>query len=59
MPTYRLYKLDQAGKYDTSEGLEAADDSAALVMARAVGHPFTCELWLARRLVGRFMPARY
>lgn len=56
MPTYRLYKLDKAGKYDVSEELNAADDAEAMVRARAMGHPFPCEVWLARRLVGRFAP---
>ena len=56
MPTYRLYRLDEAGKCDRSEGIEAADDSQAMMLARAVGHPFTCEVWLERRLVGRFRP---
>jgi len=56
MPTYRLYKLDEAGKYDISEQLTAADDAEAMMLARAMEHPFLCELWLARRLVGRFRP---
>lgn len=56
MPTYRLYKLDKAGKYDVSEGLDAPDDMEAMRLARAKEHPFMCEVWLARRLVGRFMP---
>ena len=56
MPTYRLYKLDEAGKFDGSEALEAADDTEAMMLARAMEHPFTCEVWLARRLVGRFRP---
>ena len=56
MPTYRLYKLDQAGKYNVSEQLDASDDSEAMKLARAMEHPFMCEVWLARRLVGRFTP---
>ena len=59
MPTYRLYKLDEAGKFDRSEGLEAANDSEAMRLARATGHSFACEVWLERHLVGRFMPFRY
>ena len=55
MPTYRLYKLDEAGKFNTSEGLQAADDTEAMTMARAVAHPFACEVWLARRLIGRVL----
>lgn len=56
MPRYQLYKLDEAGKFDTSQGLDAADDMEAMMLARAVEHPFMCEVWLARRLVGRFRP---
>ena len=56
MPTYRLYRLDEAGKFDRSEGIEAADDSQAMMLARAMEHPFICEVWLERRLVGRFRP---
>jgi hypothetical protein len=56
MPTYRLYKLDKAGKYDVSEELDAADDMEAMTLARAMEHPHLCEVWLARRLVGRFTP---
>ena len=53
MPTYRLYKLDIFGKFATSEELVAADDDAALITVRALRHPQVCELWLARRLIGR------
>ena len=53
MPTYRLYKLDEAGKFNNSEGLEASDDVEAMRLARAADHPFACEVWLARRLIGR------
>lgn len=54
MPTYRLFKLDEAGKFAAAEALEAADDDAAMKTARATGHAFVCEVWLERRLVGRF-----
>jgi len=53
MPTYRLYKLDLSGKFESSEELVAADDDAALHSVRASRHPQVCELWLARRLIGR------
>ena len=56
LTTYRVYKLDEAGKYNVSEQLEADNDSEAMMLARAMEHPFTCEVWLARRLVGRFRP---
>jgi hypothetical protein len=55
MPTYRLFKLDYAGKYAAGEEMNALDDDEAMKQARAVGHAFTCELWLGRRLVGRIV----
>jgi len=55
MPTYRLFKLNEAGKYADREEMDADDDDQAMVRARAVGHAFTCELWLGRRLVGRIV----
>ena len=57
MPTYRLNLLDLSGKFASSETLEAADDDAALKAVRASRHPFVCELWLARRLIGRIAAA--
>ena len=53
MPTYRLYKLDLSGKYESTEELVASDDDAALNSVRALRHPHVCELGLARRLIGR------
>jgi hypothetical protein len=55
MPTYRLYKLDEAGKFAAGEEMEAPDDEEAMVMAGASGHAFACELWLEGRLVGRIV----
>jgi hypothetical protein len=57
MPSYRLYRLDVAGKFTSSEELEATDDDAALIAARALRHPYMCEVWLARRLIGRVASA--
>jgi hypothetical protein len=56
MPTYRLHKLDETGKFDSSERLDATDDAEAMKLARAIEHHNMCEVWLARRLVGRFSP---
>lgn len=55
MPTYRLYKLDAAGKFAAAEALDAPDDDEAMKTARAAGHIHTCEVWLARRLIGRVL----
>lgn len=53
MPVYTLYGLDQAGKIERSEPLEANDDREALEAARALERPYDCELWLRTRIVGR------
>lgn len=55
MPTYRLYKLDEAGKFAAAEALEASDDDEAMKTARTTGHAFASEVWLARRLIGRVL----
>ena len=57
MPTYRLYKLDLSGKFESSEEMQAADDAAAFDAVRVSSHPCICELWLARRLIGRVSAA--
>lgn len=55
MPTYRLSKLDEAGKLSTSEQFEAPDDDEAMKSARAAGYRYECQVWLARRLIGRVL----
>jgi hypothetical protein len=56
MASYRLYCLDRQGKITSAEWLEAADDAAALVAARALGKPMACELWLRDRMIDRIEP---
>lgn len=55
MPTYRLHKLDAFGKFQSSETIEADDDIEAVKTVRAGTHAGVCEIWLARRLVGRIL----
>ena len=55
MPTYRLSKLNAAGKFSTSEPFQAPDDDEAMRSARAAGHGCECQVWLARRLIGRVL----
>jgi hypothetical protein len=55
MPTYRLFKMDQFGKFASSEALDAFDDDEALKAVRDAGHSCDCEVWLLRRLVGRIL----
>lgn len=52
MPSYRLYRLDGAGKISTGDWIEADSDDDALRQAeeRAGGGSF--ELWERQRLVG-------
>lgn len=51
MPSYRLYRLDDAGKIVRADWLEADADEAALRQARdrMDGTPF--ELWDRNRLI--------
>ena len=59
MPTYRLHKLNEAGKYGPgTEEIDASDDDDAMHKARASGHAFACEVWLGRRLIGRVVAPR-
>jgi hypothetical protein len=49
--TYRLYRLDGAGRIDGADWLEAADDAEACRMASARHPSGKYELWEGRRLV--------
>ena len=54
MPTYRLHKLNEAGKYGAgTQEIQASDDYEAMDRARA--EAFACEVWLGRRLIGRIV----
>ena len=57
MPSYRLYRLDGAGKIVSAEWVEAADDESAVKHARARELPVICEMWDRNRLVARILPA--
>ena len=58
LASYRLYRLDGAGKIATAEWLEAADDAEARGRARALDLACTCEVWDRQRLVARIEPER-
>ena len=58
LPSYRLYRLDGAGKIVSAEWVEAADDDAAAEHARDRELPVTCEMWQRDRLVARIEPRR-
>lgn len=53
MPSYRLYRLDGAGKITTAEWIDGDHDDHALENARARCKVGAFELWDRDRLVGR------
>jgi hypothetical protein len=53
VPTYRLYRLDGAGRISAAEWIDAADDEQALSTARAQSKSGGYELWDKQRLVHR------
>lgn len=58
LPSYRLYRLDGAGKIVSAEWVEASDDAAAEKHARDRDLPVTSEIWERNRLVARIEPQR-
>jgi hypothetical protein len=55
LPTYRLYRLDGAGKITAADWIEADDDAGATRQAQeqAASSGGFYELWERNRLVGR------
>lgn len=53
LPTYRLYRLDGAGRISGAEWLEAADDDEARSRARTEFSSGRYELWERYRLIER------
>ncbi|MGZ2411681.1 hypothetical protein ACUXST_001078 [Sphingomonas sp. F9_3S_D5_B_2] len=58
LPSYRLYRLDGAGKIVSAEWVEASSDAEAEQHARDRGLPVTCEMWERNRLVATIEPHR-
>jgi hypothetical protein len=58
MSEYRLYCLNDQGKFTKSHEIEAADDADALGKARKMKLPVACELWNRQRLVAELPPHR-
>ena len=50
---YRLYCLDGVRKVSSAEWIEAADDEAAIEVARETHDGYECELWQGKRLVAK------
>jgi hypothetical protein len=51
LPSYRLYRLDGAGKITSAEWIEAAHDDDALREARSRARDGQFEIWDRDRLV--------
>jgi hypothetical protein len=58
VPSYRLYRLDGAGKISSAEWLEATDDEDAASKARMRSLDGTCEVWERNRLIARIEPGK-
>ena len=58
MSEYRLYCLDDHGRFTKSHEIEAKDDDDALAKARAMKLPVVCELWTRNRLVKTLSPQK-
>jgi hypothetical protein len=52
MSQYRIYCLDEEGRFSKVKEIEASADTEALAQARALNHPGTCEVWERARVVG-------
>jgi hypothetical protein len=57
LQSYRLYRLDGAGKITTAEWIDADDDEDAARQARDRGDGGTWEVWDRQRLVMRIGPS--
>ena len=56
MAEYRLYCLNDAGRFSKSHDIEAHSDGDALAKAKELKLPVKCELWEHSRLVGTLEP---
>ena len=57
MGEYRLYCLNELGRFAKSHDILADSDSEALDQARAMKLPVACELWNRNRFVAKLPPA--
>lgn len=53
MPTYRVYRLDGAGKINAAEWIEALDDEDARQKAHQQFDGASYEIWNRKRLILR------
>jgi hypothetical protein len=53
MKQYRIYCLNEEGRFHKVEEITASNDAEAVARARTLGHDGECEIWNGDRLVGR------
>jgi hypothetical protein len=58
LPTYRLYRLDGAGRISAAEWVDATDDAEAQSKAREQYPSGSFELWQRKRLIERVAGAQ-
>ena len=56
MPDYRLYCLDEAGKFTRAHEISASDDKEAVAIASDMKLTVKCELWERGRMVAMLDP---
>jgi predicted nucleic acid binding AN1-type Zn finger protein len=56
MGEYRLYCLNDQGRFSKSHEIRADNDKQALAKARELKLPVMCELWEHGRLVAKLEP---
>jgi hypothetical protein len=56
MGQYRLYCLNDSGRFSKSHEITANGDDQALAKAKELKLPVKCELWKRDRLVGKLDP---
>jgi len=57
LASFRLYRLDGAGKIVSAEWLEADGDDHAQQLARDLKAEITVEIWDRNRMIARIEPA--
>ena len=58
MAAYRVYRLDDLGKFKAVEAIEAASDQEALKIAEGLDNCPPCEVWDQARYVGKISASR-
>jgi hypothetical protein len=56
MPEYRLYCLNDRGRFAKAHEFTAQDDSDALEKAKTLKAGVDCELWNRDRLIAKLRP---